>query len=85
MPNTRSAKRALRKSATRRLNNRSTRSSLRTVIKRFRDAAAGDDKEVAESSYRVAVKKIDQAAAKGLIHKKKASRSKSRLSKLLSK
>ena len=85
MPNTRSAKRALRKSATRRQNNRSARSSLRTVIKKFREAAAGDDKEVTETSFRAAVKKIDQAAAKGLIHKKKASRSKSRLSKLLSK
>ncbi len=85
MPNTRSAKRALRKSDTKRLNNRSTRSTLRTVIKKFREAAAGDDKELTESSFRIAVKKIDQAEAKGLIHQKTASRSKSRLSKLITK
>ncbi len=83
MPNTSSAKRALRKSKNRNLENRSARSSLRTVIKNFREAVEGEDKGAAETAYRHAVKKIDQAAAKGLIHKNKASRSKSRLSRLL--
>lgn len=82
MPNTRSAKKALRKSQKRRLLNRSQRSSLRTTIKKFRTAAAAGDAEAAESAFRLAVKSLDQAAAKNLIHKNTAARTKSRLSKL---
>lgn len=83
MPNTANAKKALRQSEARRLRNRTQRSSLRTVIKKFRDAAAGDDAEAAQSAFRLAVKRLDQSAAKGLIHANKAARTKSRLAKLL--
>lgn len=82
MPNTKNAKKALRKSQARRLRNRSQRSTLRTTIKKFRALAEGDDKDAIETAFRMAVKGLDQAAAKGLIHKNKASRTKSRLSKL---
>ena len=81
MPNTTSAKKALRQNEARRLRNRTQRSTLRTVIKKFRAAVtAGTDAEATESAYRLAVKKLDQAAAKHLIHKNTASRIKSRLS-----
>lgn len=83
MPNSRSAKKALRQNVTRRAHNRSQRSALRTLIKKFRIAAAGDDRQAAEESYRLAVKRLDQAAAKHLIHKNTAARTKSRLAKLL--
>ena len=83
MPNIKSAKKALRQNQTRRLRNRSQRSALRNVIKRFRVAAEGDDAETAQTAFRAAVKRIDQAAAKGLIHKNTAARQKSRLSKML--
>jgi small subunit ribosomal protein S20 len=83
MPNTKNAKKDLRQNQTRRLRNRSNRSSLRTVIKNARIAAAGDDPEAAQAAFRLAVKRLDQAAAKHLIHKNKAARTKSRLSKLL--
>lgn len=73
----------MRQNAKRRLRNRSSRSSLRTAIKRCRIAIAGDDREQAEAAYRTAVKRLDQAAAKSLIHKNTAARSKSRLAKLL--
>ena len=82
MPNTKNAKKALRQSRKRRVHNRSQRSTLRTTIKKFRTAAEGDDAEATENAFRVAVKSLDQAAAKGLIHKNKAARTKSRLSKL---
>jgi len=82
MPNTANAKKALRKSLKRRARNRSQRTVLRNVIKKFRTAAAGDDKAVAETAFRLAVKKLDQAAAKNLIHKNTAARTKSRLSKI---
>lgn len=85
MPNTRNAKKALRQSQKRRLHNRAQRSALRTVIKKVRLAATGDDPEAAREAFRLAVKRLDQAAAKNLIHKNKAARTKSRLSKLLTK
>jgi small subunit ribosomal protein S20 len=85
MPNTANAKKALRQNKKHRLLNRSGRASLRTVLKKFRIAAEGDDPEQTQAAYRLAVKRLDQAAAKNLIHKNKASRTKSRLSKLIAK
>ncbi|MCA9014691.1 MAG: 30S ribosomal protein S20 [Planctomycetaceae bacterium] len=81
MPNTRSAKRALRKSDVRRLRNRSTRSELRSAVKNARVAIAGEDAQAAAKALQAAAKKIDQAAAKGIIHKNAAARTKSRLAK----
>ena len=83
MPNTTSAKKALRQNQTRRLRNRSQRSALRTVIKKCRQAALSGDAEAAEAAFRLAVKRLDQAAGKRLIHPNAAARTKSRLSKLL--
>ncbi len=82
MPNTPAAKKSLRQDAKRNARNRSQRTALRNVIKKCRAAAAGDDSAVTESAFRLAVKKLDQAAAKNLIHNNKAARTKSRLSKL---
>ena len=79
MPNTANAKKALRKSLKRRAENRPKRAALRTALKKARVAIAGDDAELTEEQFRLAVKKLDQSAAKGLIHKNKASRLKSRL------
>jgi small subunit ribosomal protein S20 len=81
MPNTKSAKKAMKQSAKRRLQNRSQRSALRTAIKNARQAATAGG-EQAEETIRLAVKKLDQAAAKHLIHKNAAARTKSRLAKL---
>ena len=80
MPNTSSAKKELRKSHKRRLHNRAQRSTLRTAVKRVRSAVAANDQEAAEQAFRVATKRLDQAAAKNLIHKNAAARTKSRLS-----
>lgn len=83
MPNTSNAKKALRQNQKRRLQNRSQRSALRTVVKKCRDAAEGGDAEVAAEAFRAAARQLDQAAAKHLIHKNAAARTKSRLSKRL--
>ena len=83
MPNSRSAKKSLRKSLKRRTINRSQRSTLRTTVKRVRLAADAGDAEGAESALRIATKKLDQAAAKHLIHKNAAARTKSRLARLV--
>lgn len=83
MPNSKSATKELRKSHSRRLRNRAQRSSLRTIVKKVRTAAEAQDREGAEQAFRTAAKKLDQAAAKNLIHRNTAARTKSRLSKLL--
>jgi len=75
----------MRKAEVRRERNRSSRTALRNVLKKFRVAAAGDDLAATKEAYRLAVKKLDQAAAHNLIHKNVAARTKSRLSKLIKK
>ncbi|MCA8988415.1 MAG: 30S ribosomal protein S20 [Planctomycetaceae bacterium] len=83
MPNTNNAKKALRQSHKKRLVNRSQRSALRTAIKKVRTLVAEGKQEDAKTAFRFAVKRLDQAAAKHLIHRNTASRTKSRLSKLI--
>jgi len=85
MPNLKNAKKALRQSSKRRLHNRTLRSSLRKVLKNFREAVAGDDVAAAQTALTAATKSLDQAASKGLIHKNKAARTKSRFSAMLNK
>jgi len=85
MPNSPSAKKSMRKAEVRRLRNRSDRSALKNVLKKCRVAAAGTDAEAAQTAFRQAVKKLDQAAAHNLIHKNTAARTKSRLARLLKK
>ena len=52
---------------------------MRTYIKNVQKAIEAGDKSAAESAYKAAVPVIDSAAGKGLIHKNKAARHKSRL------
>ena len=83
MPNSPSSKKALRKSLKRRDLNRPQRSSLRTAVKRVRQTVETGDETAARAAFQAAVKKLDQAADKELIHKNTAARTKSRLSALL--
>lgn len=57
------------------------RSALRTQIKKVRTAVAAGDAAAAENEFRLAVKKLDQSAAKKVLHPNAAARIKSRLSK----
>ncbi len=61
--------------------NRAGKSVIKTQIKKVHAVTAAGDKAASQTEFRVAVKKIDQMAAKGIIHKNKASRLKSRLVK----
>ncbi|MBA4030802.1 MAG: 30S ribosomal protein S20 [Planctomyces sp.] len=83
MPNSDGARRSLRKQLKRRAANRILRSVMRTTVKKTRFTLAavvtGGPEEAAVTELRVAIKKIDQMAARGLIHKNKAARDKSRL------
>jgi small subunit ribosomal protein S20 len=79
MPNTKSAKKRLRQSLERRARNRAVKSTLKTQIKKVLSAVEGGDAAASDEEYRTATKRLDQAAAKGVIHRNKASRLKSRL------
>lgn len=71
-----------RQNEKRRLRNRAVRSEIRTRVKGA-EAAAGTDAEV--ETLRLALKKIDKAAANGVLHKNTAARQKSRLVKRIAK
>lgn len=83
MPNSPSAKKRLRQSLDRRARNRAARSALRSVIRKLRTTIAGGDAEAAATEFRTVVKKLDQAAAKGILHANTAARIKSRISKAI--
>jgi len=66
------------------LRNKAVRAELKTRVKHAETAAA-DGADTSEALLRAAIKRIDQAAAKGVIHKNAANRKKSRLTKRLAK
>lgn len=78
MPNIKSAKKRVKVNATKAAANKSRKSNLKTILKTADNAV--DNKEEA---IRVAIKRVDQACAKGLMHKNKAARKKSQLAKKL--
>ena len=84
MPNIASQIKRVRTNKKSTLANNAQTSAMRTAIKKF-DAAVAEGDENAEELLRAAHKAIDGAASKGLIHKNKASRDKSRLAAKLSK
>ena len=84
MANTQSAIKRIRRSERRRRINQVHRSRARTYVKRTRMFIAAGQIEEAEAAAREAVSSLDKAAQKGIIHKNKAARSKSRLLKRLS-
>lgn len=80
MPTTKSAKKRLRQNVARRSRNRATRSVLKTHVRKVRDAITAGNVDAAGEALRLATKKLDQAAAGGVIHANAAARLKSRLS-----
>lgn len=78
MPNIKSAKKRVKVIAAKSVANKATKSNLKTVIKKADLAITNGAPESAEA-VRVALKKIDQAAAKGILHKNTAARKKSQM------
>ena len=79
MPNIKSAKKRVQLSEARNARNRAERSALRTTLKKFDAAVTEGNRTEAEGAYRVAVKSVDKAVAKGILHKNNAARKKSAL------
>ena len=79
LANTPQAKKRALQGEKRRQHNASLKSMMRTYLKRVNAAILNKDKKVAERAYSVSMPIIDKMADKGLIHKNKAARHKSRL------
>jgi len=83
MPNIKSASKRVLVSQKAAAKNKSARSLIKTNIKKFDAAATSGDRDAAGQSFKNAVKTLDRAATKGLIHKNKAARRKSAMAKKL--
>jgi small subunit ribosomal protein S20 len=81
MPNIKSAAKNMRKSTKRRLANRVQRSAIRTAIKKIRVSIGEKNAETAQTLLPQTLGAIDKAARKKKIHKNKAARYASRLTK----
>ena len=81
MANTPQARKRARQNETRRQHNASLRSMYRTYIKKVVSSIESDKKDVAEQAYKTAIPVIDKMVSKGIVHKNKAARHKSRLNK----
>ncbi len=78
MPNIKSAKKRVKVIATKTQINKAVKSNLKSVIKKA-ELSASNNTEDKEAVIRLAIKKVDQACAKGILHKNTASRKKSKL------
>lgn len=85
MPNHKSAIKRMRQSEKRRLYNRAYRNRVRTFVKRARADLATGNVSAAEETVREAIRDLDKAATRGVLHKRNAARRKSRLMKQLAK
>lgn len=85
MANIKSAAKKARQSLVRRERNRYFKATARTYLKRAETQLATRDLEEAEVNIRAAIKALDKAAQKGIIHRNNASRRKSRLMKAFNK
>ena len=83
MPNIKSAKKRVKVTAAKTMQNKMFRTQLKTEMKKYEAAVAAGDVALATATYKAAVKKIDQAAARGIIHKNAAARKKSQFTKAL--
>lgn len=80
MANIKSAKKRIRVTEVKTLRNKMIKSALKTTIKKFEAAIAAKNVEEANATFTNAVKALDMAASKGIVHKNMVARKKSRLS-----
>ena len=85
MPNIKSSKKDVISSKIAYEKNKANKSELKTNLKKFDAALVAGDKAAAEAAYVLAVKSVDKAVLKGLLHKNNAARKKSALTLKLNK
>lgn len=81
MPNIKSAIKRVKTNEVRNAQNTTVKSSMRTAVKKVEAAIANSDNAAAKEVFADASRKLDKAAAKGLVHKNAVARKKSRLMK----
>ena len=81
MANIRSQIKRNRQNEERRQRNKAVKSSLKTYVRNFREAADAGDADRATDAMRAACRELDKAASKGVIHKKQAANRKSAITK----
>jgi len=81
MANIKSSKKDLKRNAKNRAKNTAAKSALKTYVKKVRVAAGAGEAEAVKSSLVTALKNLDKAAQRGIIHKNQAARRKSRIAK----
>jgi small subunit ribosomal protein S20 len=82
MPNIKSAEKRVKTQAARAMRNKAVKTNLKTTLKKA-DAALVKYDDSTPETVKIAVKKLDQAVAKGILHKNNAARKKSKLVKQL--
>ena len=82
MPNIKSAKKRVKVIEKKTLRNKAIKSDLKTALKKA-DAAVAENAADKEQVVRTAIKKVDMACTKGILHKNNAARKKSQLAKKL--
>ena len=71
----------MRQDEKRRIRNKSYKTRVKNVVKEVEEALKDQNREAAEQAFQNAVSVLDRVASKGIIHKNKAARKKSRLAK----
>ncbi len=79
MANIKSAKKRIKVTQAKTMRNTMLKSSLKTTIKKFEAVIAAKDTANAQESFKTVARALDMAASKGIIHKNKAAKKKSRL------
>ena len=85
MPNIKSAKKRVLVNSSKAMRNKSARSALKTQLKKFDAAVSEGNRSEADIEYKAAVKAVDQAAARGLLHQNAAANRKSSMTLKLNK
>ena len=85
MPNIKSAKKRVLIAEARNARNKAEKSALKTAIKKFDVAVAANDQTAAAAAHQAAVKAVDKAVTKGILHKNTAARKKSSMTLQLNK
>ncbi|MFC2646828.1 MAG: 30S ribosomal protein S20 [Coriobacteriaceae bacterium] len=83
MANIKSQKKRIKTAEKARVRNQAVRSELKTYVKKVRVAVENGDAEEAQKVARIANRKLDKAASKGIIHKNQAAERKSGVQKLV--
>ena len=85
MPNIKSAKKRVLLTKVNTERNKMDKSNLKTTLKKFDAAVESGNREQADGAYKAAVKTIDKAVNKGILHKNNAARKKSSITVKLNK